>query len=87
MQTGEDNVHWISIINSFMIVLCLAGLIAHIMSKALKRDITQYELMRQKQQEKLKNFKKKVRKTVYSSVSTNDSVVSEPGKDGDDKEV
>ena len=27
-----------------MIVLCLAGLIAHIMSKALKRDITQYEV-------------------------------------------
>lgn len=27
-----------------MLVLCLAGLIAHIMSKALKRDIVQYEV-------------------------------------------
>lgn len=43
--------------------------------------------MRQKQQEKLKNFKKKVKKTVYNSVATNDSTVSEEGKDGEDKEA
>ena len=50
-----------------MIVLCLAGLIAHIMSKALKRDISQFEQMRQKQQDKLRNVKKKItRKQVYS---------------------
>jgi phosphate/sulfate permease len=67
LQMGDDNVHWISIINSILIVLCLAGLIAHIMSKALKRDITQYEAMRQKQQEKLKNPKKKGKKVTSSN--------------------
>jgi hypothetical protein len=54
MTVGEDKIHWISIINSILIVACLAAIIAQIMSKALKRDITQYELMKQKQQEKLK---------------------------------
>lgn len=48
MSVGEDNVHWVSIVNSIMIVFVLAAIIAQIMNKALKRDITQYELMKQK---------------------------------------
>lgn len=60
--------HWLSITNSIMIVLCLAGLIAQIMSKALKRDITQFEIMKQKQIEKLKILKKKVKKQIYSTI-------------------
>lgn len=38
------------------------------MSKALKRDITQFEIMKQKQIEKLKILKKKVKKQIYSTI-------------------
>lgn len=51
-----------SIMSSFMIVITLAVLIAHILSRALKRDFITYELLRMKQQEKLKNFKKRIQK-------------------------
>jgi len=35
-------VHWFSIINSLMIVLCLSGMIAMILARNLRRDISQY---------------------------------------------
>jgi len=62
-------VHWLSILNSFMIVLCLAGLIAHIMSKALRRDISQNELVKLKQEEKLKKLAKSGGKRKYDQVA------------------
>jgi len=46
LQMDNGIIHWMYIINSFLIVLCLAALIAHLMRKALKRDITAYELMK-----------------------------------------
>lgn len=61
--------HWLSILNSFMIVLCLAGLIAHIMSKALRRDISQNELVKLKQEEKLKKLAKSGGKRKYDQVA------------------
>jgi len=71
----DTKVHWINIINSFLIVLTLAGLIAHLMRKALKRDITAYEMMKQKQQERLKNLKKKQQKRsqAYQSVPSTET--------------
>lgn len=35
-------VHWFSIVNSLMIVLCLSGMIAMILARNLRRDISQY---------------------------------------------
>ena len=61
--------HWLSILNSFMIVLCLAGLIAHIMSKALRRDISQNELVKLKREEKLKKLAKSGGKRKYDQVA------------------
>ena len=52
-----------------MIVLCLAGLIAHIMSKALRRDISQNELVKLKQEEKLKKLAKSGGKRKYDQVA------------------
>jgi hypothetical protein len=52
-----------------MIVLCLAGLIAHIMSKALRRDISQNELVKLKQEEKLKKLSKSGGKSKYDQVA------------------
>lgn len=38
----DDQIHWFSIINSFMIVLFLSGLVAMIMMRTLYRDIANY---------------------------------------------
>jgi transmembrane 9 superfamily protein 2/4 len=35
-------VHWFSIVNSLMIVICLSGMIAMILARNLRRDISQY---------------------------------------------
>jgi predicted permease len=40
-----DEIRWDSIINSFLIIFILAFLIGNILSKALKRDLTQYEVI------------------------------------------
>ena len=43
MYLGKDSdVHWLSIINSFAMVLFLSGLIAHILGRSLRRDIRTY---------------------------------------------
>jgi transmembrane 9 superfamily protein 2/4 len=39
---SEGEVHWISIINSFAMVLFLSGMVAHILSRTLRRDIDYY---------------------------------------------
>ena len=38
----DDQIHWFSIINSLMIVLFLTGMVAMIMIRTLRRDISQY---------------------------------------------
>lgn len=38
----DDQIHWFSIINSVMIVLFLSGMVAMIMFRVLRRDITKY---------------------------------------------
>lgn len=38
----EGEVHWISIINSFAMVIFLAGMVAHILARTLRRDIDLY---------------------------------------------
>lgn len=38
----DDQIHWFSIINSVMIVLFLTGMVAVIMLRVLRRDITNY---------------------------------------------
>lgn len=38
----DDQIHWFSIINSLMIVLFLTGMVAMIMMRTLRRDISQY---------------------------------------------
>lgn len=39
---SEGEVHWISIINSFAMVLFLSGMVAHILTRTLRRDIDFY---------------------------------------------
>ncbi|KAM0933539.1 putative nonaspanin (TM9SF), MFS transporter superfamily [Dioscorea sansibarensis] len=39
---NDDQIHWFSIINSFMIVLFLSGMVAMIMLRTLYRDIANY---------------------------------------------
>jgi transmembrane 9 superfamily protein 2/4 len=39
---SEGDVHWISIINSFAMVLFLTGMVAHILTRTLRRDIDYY---------------------------------------------
>ena len=53
------------------------------MSKALRRDIASYELMRKKKQEKLKNQMKKSKNKVYQNVSSvdNENGIQEESKD------
>jgi transmembrane 9 superfamily member 2/4 len=41
-STGDDDIHWFSIINSLMIVLFLTGMIAMILVRNLYRDIARY---------------------------------------------
>jgi transmembrane 9 superfamily protein 2/4 len=44
LQSADDaQVHWFSILNSFMIVLFLSGLIAMIMIRTLRRDFQRYD--------------------------------------------
>jgi transmembrane 9 superfamily protein 2/4 len=44
LQSADDSeVHWFAILNSFMLVLFLSGLIAMIMVRTLKRDFQRYE--------------------------------------------
>ncbi len=38
----DDQIHWFSIINSVMIVLFLSGMVAVIIIRVLRRDITNY---------------------------------------------
>lgn len=40
----ENNIHWLSIFNSFVIVLLMCGLVAAILGRMLKSDYAQYEL-------------------------------------------
>jgi len=42
MKGDSQEVHWLSIINSFAMVLFLSGMVAHILSRTLKRDINNY---------------------------------------------
>lgn len=39
-ESGE--VHWLSIVNSFAMVLFLSGMVAHILGRALRKDIARY---------------------------------------------
>ena len=68
-----------------MIVLCLAGLIAHIMSKALRRDISQNELVKLKQEEKLKKLTKQGGKRKYDQVAQTDSSPAENIQDNQEE--
>jgi len=42
LQMSDDNIHWFSIVNSLMIVLFLTGMVAMIMVRTLRRDISAY---------------------------------------------
>ena len=42
MEGDSDEVHWLSIINSFAMVLFLSGMVAHILGRTLRRDINYY---------------------------------------------
>merc|ERR1719359_137547 len=41
-QDGGQQIHWLSILNSVMIVLFLSGLVALILLRTLHRDIVKY---------------------------------------------
>lgn len=40
--SNENEVHWLSIINSFAMVLFLSGMVAHILGRTLRKDISLY---------------------------------------------
>ena len=40
--SSENEVHWLSIINSFAMVLFLSGMVAHILGRTLRKDISLY---------------------------------------------
>eukprot|EP00357_Protocruzia_adherens_P027013 CAMPEP_0114990182 /NCGR_PEP_ID=MMETSP0216-20121206/10640_1 /TAXON_ID=223996 /ORGANISM="Protocruzia adherens, Strain Boccale" /LENGTH=643 /DNA_ID=CAMNT_0002353301 /DNA_START=17 /DNA_END=1948 /DNA_ORIENTATION=- len=44
LQSDEDQgyIHWLSILNSCMVVIFLTGIVAHILSRTLNRDIATY---------------------------------------------
>ena len=42
LQTQDREIHWFSVVNSMMILLFLSGMVAMIMIRTLRRDITQY---------------------------------------------
>lgn len=42
LQTQDREIHWFSVVNSAMILLFLSGMVAMIMIRTLRRDITQY---------------------------------------------
>lgn len=42
MQKGDGQIHWFSIINSFMIILLLTGMVAMIMMRTLRADFSRY---------------------------------------------
>ena len=39
---NNDNIHWFSIINSFVILIFLTAIVVMIFSRILKRDLSQY---------------------------------------------
>eukprot|EP00657_Telonema_sp_P-1_P009601 TRINITY_DN3837_c0_g1_i1.p1 TRINITY_DN3837_c0_g1~~TRINITY_DN3837_c0_g1_i1.p1 ORF type:complete len:634 (-),score=192.44 TRINITY_DN3837_c0_g1_i1:112-2013(-) len=49
MYMGEDQVHWFSIVNSLLVVVFLSGMVAMIMFRALKHDISTYNDMDQEE--------------------------------------
>ena len=42
LQMTDDNIHWFSIINSFVIVVFLTGIVALIMLRILRKDFARY---------------------------------------------
>lgn len=38
-SSNEDNIHWLSFINSTLVILIFAALIGHIFFRSIKRDI------------------------------------------------
>lgn len=42
MADGNRSIHWFSVVNSLMIVLFLSGMVAMIMIRTLRRDISEY---------------------------------------------
>ncbi|EOD11465.1 hypothetical protein EMIHUDRAFT_470908 [Emiliania huxleyi CCMP1516] len=42
LYMGDDQVHWISLVNSLAVVLLLTGVVAMIMARTLRRDLNRY---------------------------------------------
>lgn len=42
LYMGDDQIHWFSILNSVAIVLLLTGIVAMIMMRTLRRDLSRY---------------------------------------------
>merc|ERR1712216_364624 len=42
LKMTDSNIHWFSIMNSIMIVLFLSGMVAMILVRALRKDISKY---------------------------------------------
>ena len=48
LSMEDDLIHWVYIINSILIIVIFATLIAQNMNRVLKRDLTQYELFKKR---------------------------------------
>ena len=51
LYMADDQIHWFSILNSLMIVLFLAGLVAMIIMRTLHNDFRRYEQMEASEEE------------------------------------
>ena len=45
LQMTDDNIHWFSIVNSFVILVFLTGIVALIMLRILRKDFARYNEM------------------------------------------
>jgi hypothetical protein len=65
----DDQIHWFSIINSLMIVLFLTGMVAMIMMRTLRRDISQYNELESAEEAQEETGWKLVRNTCISNTA------------------
>ena len=75
MQMADDQIHWFSIVNSVMILLFLTGLVAMIMIRTLRRDISLYNQLETTEETQEETGWKLVRDTNFSLFSPRNNYI------------
>lgn len=50
---GEGNIHWFNIVNSFLIVLFLTGMVGYILQRTVRRDVAKYNQLSQDEKDEI----------------------------------